>query len=114
MSREAFQEYWKTRHADLVKSHARELGALRYVQSHTVDSVIAVGGNKARGSVLAEFDGITEFWWASEAAMSPEGVSNEQALEIQKQLLADEQRFIDVEQSVLFVTEEHEIYDFSK
>ena len=111
MSRGEFQQYWKTHHAELVKSHADALGAVRYVQSHTLDSDLATGANEARASVIEPFDGITEFWWPDAEAISQEGVSEEQMMDIQRQLLEDEGRFIDVQQSVMFMTDEHPVYE---
>ena len=43
--------------------------------------------------------------------MNPVGTSPEAMLEIQKQLLEDEQTFIDLENSVIFLTQEHTIFD---
>jgi hypothetical protein len=111
LKREEFHKYWVTAHAGLVKSHAEALGAVRYIQSHTIDSELATASNEARASSLPPFDGITEFWWQDLAAMSPEGTSPEAMIEIQKQLLEDERTFIDLENSVIFLTEEHTIYD---
>ena len=112
LNREQFHEYWVTAHAGLVKSHADALGATRYVQSHTIDTELATTSNQARGSRLAPFDGITEFWWPDFAAMSPQDTSPDEMIEIQKQLLEDERTFIDLENSVIFLTEEHTIFDY--
>ena len=111
LSREQFHEYWVTAHAGLIKSHADALGAIRYVQSHTMDSEFATASNEARGSGLPPFDGITEFWWEDFEAMNPAGTSAETMVDIHRQLLEDERTFIDLENSVIFLTEEHAIFD---
>jgi uncharacterized protein (TIGR02118 family) len=95
VSAPAFRKYWRENHAPLVTRHAKALRAVRYVQSHT------------------PLDGITEVWWESledlaAALASPEGQA------AGAELLEDERRFIDFASSSLFMTEEHEIFDFTR
>ena len=111
ISHEAFHQYWKQNHGDLMRSVAGALGASRYVQSHTIDSLVAKNGNRARGSSVEPYDGIAEVWWESESDMRPAGYSKEELVQVQKRLLEDERKFIDVENSVVFLTEEYEIFN---
>lgn len=104
-----FCRYWLEDHGPLVCEVAGALRARRYVQSHTVDTEVNELLRRSRG--LAEaFDGITEVWWDRledlvEATASPEG------REAGRRLLQDESQFIDFSRSVMFMTEEHTIFD---
>jgi uncharacterized protein (TIGR02118 family) len=105
---EAFRAHWLERHAPLVKRHAAALRAKRYVQSHT-GHADANAGLVASRDASEPYDGITEVWWESVADLqaalaSPEGQA------AARELLEDERRFIDLERSTLFVTDEHEIF----
>ena len=110
MSREAFRDYWLNSHGPLVKSRVQHLGACRYVQSHSIDHPIGEQGNQARGSTAEPYDGITELWWRSEQDFQPAGSSREDIIATQKALLADEKKFIDLQRSVIMMTEEYEIF----
>jgi uncharacterized protein (TIGR02118 family) len=108
MSAEAFRRYWREEHAPKVAGFAKALCARRYVQSHTLDSGLNEALRGSRGA-RAAYDGVTEVWWESEAELAaamgtPEGAAAGRAL------LEDEERFIDLEASSLFLTEEHEIF----
>lgn len=114
LTREAFQEYWRGPHADLVKCFAKQIGALRYVQSHALDSKVADASNAIRKSNVEPFDGITEFWWQSkEELQQPTGSTPELVIQAQKSLIEDERAFIDLANSSIFICEEHEIFDYS-
>jgi uncharacterized protein (TIGR02118 family) len=104
------QRYWLERHAPKVRSVAEAIGARRYVQSHTVDTPLNQALIESRG-MTKFFEGITEVWWDSvddlaAAISTPEG---QQALAM---LAEDEATFIDMSHSTVFLTEEHEIFDF--
>ena len=111
ISEAEFFRYWKEEHGPLVRSVAAELRARRYVQSHTTASGVNAGLSEGRG--LGEpFDGITEVWWESvdelvAGSASPEGQ------EAGRRLYEDEARFINFSDSRLFLTDEHEIFDFT-
>lgn len=107
LSVDGFRTYWRDTHGPLVASFAADLKVQRYVQSHTVapelNATLAATRNAGE-----PFDGVAELWWRDaetlEAAMAtPEGQAAGQAL------LEDERRFIDLERSTLFLTEEHEV-----
>ncbi len=108
LTREEFQEYWRSRHAELVRRHKKTLRIARYVQTHSLPA----GENEAlragRGAP-EEFDGIAEIWWEStedlEAAMgSPEGMA------AGVELLEDEKTFIDLSRSPIWLSTEHEVF----
>ena len=95
MSVEAFQEYWRTRHPDVV---VRLPGVCRYVQSHAL-----LSGYRTRE---LPWDGIAEVWFADTAAMKAlRGTPAYAAVE------ADEAHFIDRSRMGVIVTEEHVIKD---
>ena len=58
LSVEAFQEHWRTRHAELV---VKQAGLRRYVQNHTLAS------GYRRGE--PDYDGVAEAWFDDSAAM---------------------------------------------
>lgn len=107
MARDEFQRYWREEHAPLVQQHAGALGILRYVQTHTRPGPEADLLRASRNGPEA-YDGVAELWFQDlaaliEAASSPEGMAAGAAL------LEDEQRFIDLAHSPLFLAEEHEV-----
>lgn len=109
VSPEDFRKYWKEKHGPYVKSFAKDLRALRYVQSHTIDSPLNSYAQQPRGT-KPPYDGITEVWWKSAddliAALStPEG-QRANAL-----LAQDEGRFCDLPNCSVFFTEEVTIFD---
>src|SRR4029077_14997639 len=61
---EEFHRYWLEEHAALVRSVAEAIGAVRYVQSHTVAPELNAILRESRGSA-EPYDGITEIWWES-------------------------------------------------
>ena len=95
MEVEAFQEYWRSRHAEIV---AELPSVRRYVQSH----VLPQGYRK--GELI--HDGIAEVWFDDVQAMRDLADSKEYAA-----VLADESNFIDSERRIFLLTEEHVIKD---
>ena len=110
LSVEAFQDYWRNRHAPIVAKHARRLGMLRYVQSHSLHNPAFAYLSEDRGSNVQLFDGVAEVWYKSERSLArtsgnvPEGI-----LAASRELLEDEQEFIDMANSRIFVVQEHDI-----
>jgi len=82
--------------------------AVRYVQSHTLDSRWNGALAASRGAAPA-YDGITEVWWESEAAFAA-ALATPEGQEAGRALLEDERAFIDFAASSLFLTEEHPIF----
>ncbi|MGH0028639.1 MAG: EthD domain-containing protein [Myxococcota bacterium] len=104
LSRDEFQDYWREQHAPLVEKHREALGIRRYVQCHT----LTVPANDAlRGSRGAppEYDGVAELWF-DDAELRVTDEAREAGLA----LLEDERRFIDLENSPLWLSEEKPIF----
>lgn len=93
MTVEAFQEHWRTGHADVVK---RLPGLRRYVQSHTIPS------GYRKGEPV--WDGIAELWFDSTDALRALAGTAENAA-----VQEDEGRFIDRGTMTTLVTDEHVI-----
>ncbi len=104
-----FYRYWLNEHAPKVRGVAATIGAVRYVQSHTCAPRMNQLLQESRGLADA-YDGITEVWWDSEAAMAGAMATAEGAAAMQM-LLEDESTFIDFSRSTVFMTEEKEIFD---
>ena len=109
MSRAEFLDYWLNHHGPLFKKFADTYRAVRYVQSHTIDSPLNENIQKSRGTLDA-FDGVGEIWWQSEedflaAVNSPEGQ------QLRVMFVEDEARFVDLKASSAFFTVEHVLID---
>jgi uncharacterized protein (TIGR02118 family) len=107
LSREEFQRYWIEDHGPLVRSHAEALGIRRYVQLHSIDDAISMAIAGPRNPP-PPYDGIAELWFDSLEAMAAAGTTAE-GQAASAALLADEQRFVDLASSPLFLAEEHVI-----
>ena len=101
---ERFDAYWRDTHAPLVRRHAAALGIRRYVQSTRFDSDLAA---KVRGAP-EPFDGVAELWFESREAMEA-GFSTKAGRAAGRELLKDEARFIDLENSPIWFATEREI-----
>jgi uncharacterized protein (TIGR02118 family) len=106
--RAEFHRYWREEHAPKVKSVAKAIHAVRYVQSHTLETPLNDLLVESRG-MAPVYEGITEVWWDSledlQAAMSTdEGVAAMQLL------TEDESTFIDFAGSTIFMTEEIDVF----
>ena len=113
ISEKDFHEYWLKKHGPLVRSFAKSMRAKKYVQSHTVHEDAGKGIRGTRPGMKETYDGITEVWWDSLEDFSG-GRAVKDAAEAARALLEDESKFIDFEHSSIFLTEEHEIFDYSK
>jgi hypothetical protein len=101
-----FQRYWLEEHGGLSKKLKEDMPTfVHYVQSHTVYGEATDKVRAARGTA-EPFDGITEAWFDN----SIEVKDAEAQMKAVGQMLADEAHFIDAENSVVFYTEEHEIF----
>jgi uncharacterized protein (TIGR02118 family) len=105
MSPEEFRRYWLEDHGPLARGILESLGAHRYVQSHALDTELNAAMASSRGSDTA--DGVAEIWWDD----SLEGLAAMWATEEGQQgsatLIEDEAKFIDLERSSIFLSEEH-------
>lgn len=100
LSRAEFQRYWREQHAPLVEQHREALGIRRYVQLHTLDTPANDALRATRGGPEA-YDGVAELWFDS-----AEMPLTEEAVRAGAELLEDERRFIDLENSPLWLSEE--------
>jgi uncharacterized protein (TIGR02118 family) len=102
-----FHRYWRDQHGPLVRSLQSVLGIRRYVQTHRMETALNDALRASRGA-REPFDGVAELWWDDLDALvaaisSPGGTAAGQTL------LEDEARFIDLEQSALWLGQEIEI-----
>ena len=91
MSVDAFQAYWRTRHAEVV---VKLPGIRRYVQSHTLPS------GYRKGEPV--YDGVAEVWVDDTHVMRAQAGTPEYAA-----VRADEPNFMDVSSLGAIITEEH-------
>jgi uncharacterized protein (TIGR02118 family) len=108
LSPQEFRKYWIENHGPLVRKHAPTLRAIKYVQSHTIDTPINLIAQQTRGAKVP-YDGITEVWWNSlEDLMA--AISTPEGLEANRILVEDEARFCDLPNCSVFLTEEVGIF----
>ena len=109
MSLEEFQQYWRDTHAPLVAERAQTLGIRRYVQVHTSDlsDVHALLQGRNGGSP-APFDGVAELWFDSLDAM---GSDDPAVARANAELFEDEQNFIDLANSPMWLAEENVVVE---
>lgn len=107
LSREAFQTYWLETHGPLVAERAAVLNCRRYVQVHTesLDGIHAAFQRRNDGCP-EPFDGVAELWFDS---LDDIGGDDPARVQAGKDLLADERNFIDLSQSPMWLSTEHEI-----
>ena len=106
MTREQFQDYWKNKHGPFFMQNASVMRAVKYVQSHTVNTPLNEGLRSSRG-MSPEYDGVAEVWFESEEERM-QAMSSPEFQELGPALLEDEGNFIDHAQSSAFIVEEHE------
>jgi uncharacterized protein (TIGR02118 family) len=107
MSREDFQDYWLNKHGPFFMENAKAMRAKKYVQSHTLETPLNAGLRASRG-MLAEYDGVAEVWFESEADLI-EGMSSPEGQRLGVALLEDERNFIDHTKSSAFIVREHDL-----
>lgn len=106
MTREEFQRYWREEHAALVQRHTETLHIRRYVQVHLRETALDEGISAPRGSQPRFYDGIAELWWDSLEDLTA-AFTTEAGQATAQELLEDEQRFIDLRRSPLWLGEEN-------
>ena len=110
LSHDEFYRYWLEEHGPLVASHARRLGALRYVQVHTLRDepalAAAAGMAKARGGMEPVYDGVAEAWFENRAALMAAAATTA-GRAAAKALVEDEAEFIDLPNSPLWLGHEY-------
>lgn len=107
MTREQFQDYWLNKHGPFFMENASAMRAKKYVQSHTLETPLNAGLRESRG-MRAEYDGVAEVWFESEADLV-EGMSSPEGQQLGAALLTDEQNFIDHTKSSAFIVKEQEL-----
>lgn len=107
MSQNEFQQYWKTQHKELVLANAQALGIRRYVQSHTLDCEFA-DRMRAYRQTPEPYDGIAELWYDSVAALEAASATDT-ARRASRTLRDDEEKFIDLVNSPMWIVEELEM-----
>lgn len=108
LDRAQFQKIWREEHGALAVRLAKDMGMVRYVQSHTVEPFADAPSYDETWELAQGFDGVSECWWKSaaafEAAMAtPEGQTAAAAMQ------EDERRFINHDTSTMFFVEENEL-----
>jgi uncharacterized protein (TIGR02118 family) len=106
---EEFHRYWREEHGPLACRLLEPLNLSRYVQTHTLDTDLNAQLADARGTVEA-FDGVAELWWDSLDDLVA-AFGSEEGQRANAALAEDEARFIDLERSSLFLTEEQVMFD---
>lgn len=104
MSREEFLAYWKNDHGRRVAGHLAAMGCRRYVQVRALDGRLAAAVAGSRGGP-APFDGVAELWFDDLASFAEHGRADA-GRAAAKDLYDDEQTFIDLANSVIFLSEE--------
>jgi len=110
MTREEFQTYWREQHAPLVRRHADALRIRRYVQVHARDTNLDEAIAGPRGSEPRFYDGAAELWWDSLEELVA-AFSSDAGQAAGQELLEDEQRFIDLPRSPLWLGDENVVID---
>jgi uncharacterized protein (TIGR02118 family) len=104
-----FHRYWREEHGPLACRLLEPLNLRRYVQTHTLNTDLNAQLAAGRGTVEA-FDGVAELWWDSLEDLLA-ALGGEDGQRANAELAEDEARFIDLERSSLFLTEEQVIFD---
>lgn len=106
MTREEFQRYWREEHAPLVRRHAETLHIRRYVQVHLRETDLDDAISAPRGSQPRFYDGVAELYWDSLEDLAA-AFTAEAGQAAARELLEDEQLFIDLPSSPLWLGEEN-------
>ena len=105
LSRKRCQQHWLEVHGPLVKKHAELLGIQGYAQLHTVGSRAGTRIMRLLRGTMAPYDGTAELWVDREKMTA--AMKTEAGKEAAKELIRDEQRFIDFNRSALWTAKEH-------
>ena len=109
VSQKEFNHYWREKHGPLVTSVAKDINAVKYVQSHTIETPLNQNFIDSRG-LETPYEGITEVWWRSEKELN-DAMNTEEGKKAFQALLKDESGFIDFSRSQVFMTKENLIFD---
>ena len=107
LTRAEFQRYWLDTHGPLVQQRARALGVRRYVQAHTLDLAGLHDAFRERnGGAPEPYDGVAELWFDSLDVLGGDDDARRQAA---AELLEDERNFIDLPNSPMWLSTEHQL-----
>ncbi len=109
MSRDAFQDYWRNQHADLVMSFQPAIRFKRYVQFHAGFDKLTTKAAEFRQSP-EPYDGIAELWWEDEETMTRASATKAARAGFAA-LYEDEKNFIDLANSPMSYGIEHVIHE---
>jgi uncharacterized protein (TIGR02118 family) len=101
-----FHRYWRDDHGPLVASHAEALGIQRYVQLHSLDPALSEALRASRNCEATHYDGVALVSFDSLEALGATVVTDA-GRAASAALLDDEQRFIDLDRSVIWLTDTH-------
>ncbi len=105
LSPSEFSDYWLNHHGPLFKKYADTYRAVRYVQSHTINSALNANIRGSRGTAPS-YDGVGEIWWRSEEDFLA-AISSSESQELRQMFIEDEKRFLNLSESSAFFTVEH-------
>lgn len=108
LSRQEFEHHWHNIHAPLIEKLKGDLRILRYAQSNANEEMVSEA-LRLRRNGPAKFDGIGQAWFASLDDLI--GLSQSPASLVALDALhEDEERFIDLANSPMFVVEEEFVF----
>jgi uncharacterized protein (TIGR02118 family) len=107
LSSEEFYDYWLNRHGPLVQSFKDVLSTWKYTQLHRQNTTLGEALATVRGGP-EPYDGIAEMWWRSMADLEA-AMTSDTGREAGRILLEDEKKFIDLENSPVWLNVVHEI-----
>lgn len=111
ISAEEFYRYWRDDHGPLVAARAEALGIRKYQQVHTLDQRgLHEALQRRNGGAPEPFDGIAEVW-IDDLETFTNASGSDSAAEAARDLLDDERRFIDLENSPMWLGQEIVIVD---
>jgi len=109
ISSSEFKDYWLNHHGPLFKQYSEAYRAVRYVQSHTIDTPLNNNVRSSRGTLDA-YDGVGEIWWKSEEDFLA-AINSAESKKLRQMFIDDEKKFIDLSKSSAFFTTEHVLID---
>ncbi|WP_169569958.1 EthD domain-containing protein [Sneathiella limimaris] len=109
MTADEFHSYWQETHGPLVRKLKTALGVYRYTQIRHVECEIGAAMGAVR-NVSVPFDGVAELYWRSMTELET-ALRSTEGREAGRILLEDEQRFIDLENSPIWLNEIEDIFN---
>ncbi len=105
---EATQLYWRMHHGPLARQAAQTLGFLRYLQVHRYQTAMADGFREMRGIPETRMMGHAEIWLNRYEFSAVAGPEVDAVFEM---ALPETKSFVDLKNSVFFVSKEHVLVD---